>query len=134
MSPLLYQWRVRRRTGHTHRDHLKETLHQEPHVKMKTFFGDILTIFWKMPTFLEHFRPFSCTQTPTCPQSPLPLKVNHHSKVLRWLVKVGMLTQSEYFLESTLAVSCMKIQGAGGVARPPASCADAHVYTVCYRS
>jgi len=44
------------------------TLQQEPHVKIKIFFGETLTISWKMPTFLEYFRPFSCTQVLTCSQ------------------------------------------------------------------
>jgi len=42
-----------------------------------------------MITFLENSSPFSCTQPPTCSQSPLFLTVNQHSKELRWLVRVG---------------------------------------------
>jgi len=48
---LLYQWRVRGRNGHMTRAHLKGTLHQEPRVKIKTFFGET-PIFSKMSTFL----------------------------------------------------------------------------------
>jgi len=49
---LLYQWRVRGRTGHTPtpKAHLKRMLHQEPRVKMKTFFGET-PIFGKILTF-----------------------------------------------------------------------------------
>jgi len=38
--PLLYQWGVKVRNGHTSRAHLKVTLHQEPSEKMKTMFGE----------------------------------------------------------------------------------------------
>jgi len=36
--PLFYQWRVRGRTGHAPRAHLKGTLHQEPRVKSEDLF------------------------------------------------------------------------------------------------
>jgi len=36
--PPFYQWRVRGRTGHAPRAHLKATVHQEPHVKSEDFF------------------------------------------------------------------------------------------------
>jgi len=56
-------------------------LHQEPRVRMETFFfGEIPTIFVKMPTFLEKFRPFSCTPVSICLQSSLPLNVNSTAK------------------------------------------------------
>jgi len=44
---LLYQWRVRGRTGHTPRIQLKGTLHQEPSVKNEE-------IFWRNTPFLEN--------------------------------------------------------------------------------
>jgi len=34
----IYQWRIRRRTRHAPKPHLKGTLHKEPHVKSEDLF------------------------------------------------------------------------------------------------
>jgi len=44
------------------------------------------------------------SQDPTWSQSALPLNVNQHSKELRWLVKVGVFSQSKWLLKNPLAV------------------------------
>jgi len=78
---LLFQGWFKERTRHIPRDHLKGTLHQEPREKRLPFcFGETPSLFGKIPTFLENFRSFSCTQVPTCPQSPLPINVNSTAK------------------------------------------------------
>jgi len=53
----------------------------------------------------------------------MPLNINLRGKELRWLVKVGMFSQSECLLKNTSAVSSMKIQWGHGSLAP---FADAH--------
>jgi len=57
--PPFYQWRVRGRTGHAPKAHLKGTLHQEHRVKVKIFLWRN-PISGKIPIFLEDFSPISC--------------------------------------------------------------------------
>jgi len=50
--PLLYQWRIRGRTGHKLRAHQKGTLHQEPHIKSEDLFLE------KLPFSENAYAPF----------------------------------------------------------------------------
>jgi len=54
--PPFYQWRDRRRTCHAPRVHLKEMLHQEPHVKSEDFLWRN-THFWKNVHLFRKFQP-----------------------------------------------------------------------------
>jgi len=76
--------------------HLRRTLHQEPRVKLKTFFWET-PISVKVLIFLENFRPFSCKKNFI---SRSPLSLNHPclltstNKELRWLMRVmNVLTE-----------------------------------------
>jgi len=68
--PLLYQWRVKRRNGHTPRAQLKETLHQEPRVKSEGLFWEKLPFSGKCLSFWRisgHFRTKKlCVRVHTC--------------------------------------------------------------------
>jgi len=56
--PLLCQWRVKVRTGHT-KAHPKETMHQERRVKSEDLLYGETPIFGKMPNFSKNFCIFS---------------------------------------------------------------------------
>jgi len=83
----------------------KEPLHQEPRVN----FWRKTSIFQKMPTFLENFRPSSWTQVHTCLNHPclLTSTAQQRTKI------VGIFSQSECLLKKMLRVSCLKIVGGG---------------------
>jgi len=87
--------------------HLKGTLHHEPYVKSKDLslekhrFPGKRLLFQKIS---GHFRAKKIFYPgPYLVLIPLPLNANQSSKKLRWLVKVGMFSQNERFLKSTLA-------------------------------
>jgi len=87
--PPFHQWQVRRRTGHAPRNHLKGTLHQEPHIKSEDLFME-KRLFPEKCLSWENFSPISCEKTlypgPHL-APPLALNVDQRSRELRLLVK-----------------------------------------------
>jgi len=77
-------------------------------------------MFGKISTFWENFRPFLCTQVPTCPHPCL--LTSTAQQTTKMVGESGMFSQSEYLLKSTLTDHLLWKSRRG--ARSPS--ADAH--------
>jgi len=81
---------------------------------VKTSFGETF-IFGKIPAFQAIFVRKNFVPSPLhVVNHPVHLNVNQFSKEIRWLVRVGMLSQNECLVKNSLAVSCVKIHGCHG--------------------